>query len=53
LAKYVAAFFKISRSSVMRASSRFSRATSVVRSFRAPDPGNAPAPRVWNSRCHL
>jgi hypothetical protein len=53
LAKYAAAFFKISRSSVTRVSSRFKRAISVVRSFRAPDPGNAPAPRVWNSRCHL
>src|SRR5581483_4943987 len=53
LAKYLALFFKISRSSVMCASSRFSRAISVVRSFRVPDPGNAPAPRVWNSRCHL
>ena len=48
-----AAFFKMSRSSVTRASSRFKRVISVVCSFRAPDLGNAPAPRAWNSRCHL
>ena len=53
LAKYAAAFFKLSRSSVTRASSRFSRATSVMRSFRAPEPGNAPGPRARSSVCHL
>jgi hypothetical protein len=52
LAKYAAAFFKMSRSSVTRASSRFSRATSVVRSLRAPGPGNAVFPRVRSSVCH-
>ena len=52
VAKYAAAFFTMSRSSVTRASSRFRRVISVVRSLRAPDPGNAPAPRAWNSRCH-
>src|SRR3569832_35827 len=44
LAKYAAAFFKISRSSVTWANSRFSRLISVVRSFRAPEPGNALLP---------
>jgi hypothetical protein len=53
LAKYTAAFFKMSRSSVTRASSRFRRAISVVRALRGPEPRNAPVPRAWNSRCHL
>ncbi len=45
--------FKISRSSVTRASSRFSRVISVVRSFHAPEPGNAVVPRARSSVCHL
>ena len=53
LAKYRAAFFKMSRSSVTRASSRFSRLTSVVRSLRAPGPGKAVVPRSRTSVCHL
>src|SRR5881628_3721372 len=52
-AKYTAAFFKMSRSSVTRASSRLSRATSVVRSLRAPEPGKAATPRAFKSACHL
>src|SRR2546422_10863452 len=51
--KYTAAFFKMSRSSVTRASSRLSRATSVVRSLRAPEPGKAATPRAFKSACHL
>jgi hypothetical protein len=53
LAQYRAAFCKMSRSSVTRANSRLSRAISVVRALRAPDPGNAPTPRARNSVCHL
>src|SRR5215831_6152140 len=53
LAKYAAAFFKLSRSSVTRASSRFSRTISVIRSFRAPEPGTPQGrgPAVPSATC--
>src|SRR5213594_1978826 len=52
LAKYAAAFFKISRSSVTRASSRFSRAISAAGWACRPEPGKAP-PCAATSFCHL
>lgn len=42
LAKYAAVFISLARSSVTRANSRLSRASSAVRAFRSPEPGNAP-----------
>ena len=52
LAKYVAAFFKMSRSSVTRANSRRRRASAAAGSACRPDPGNAP-PWPATSFCHL
>ncbi len=52
LAKNTAAFFKMSRSSVTRANSRLSRASSAAGSACRPEPGNAP-PCVATSFCHL
>ena len=52
LAKYAAAFFKMSRSSVTRANSRFSRAISAAGSAGRPEPGNAP-PCAATAFCHL
>src|SRR5262245_14725163 len=52
LAKYAAAFFKNSRSSVTRANSRRSRASSAAGSACRPDSGNAP-PCAATSFCHL
>src|SRR5207237_528451 len=53
LAKYAAAFFKMSRSSVIRASSRFRRVSSSAAFACRPEPGNAPAPWVSSSAAHL
>ena len=52
LAKYAAAFLKMSRSSVTRANSRLRRASSAADSACRPEPGNAP-PCAATSFCYL
>src|SRR5687768_870020 len=52
LAKYPAAFFKMSRSSMTRANSRLRRAISAAASGCRPEPGNAP-PCAATCFCHL
>src|SRR2546422_3919392 len=47
LAKYAAAFFKMSRSSVTCANSRFRRVSSAVAFACRPEPGNAPCASSW------
>src|SRR5437016_8583449 len=53
LAKYAAAFFKMSRSSFSRAFSRRSRVSSSAASACRPEPGNAPSPWFSSSAAHL
>jgi hypothetical protein len=53
LAKYAAAFFRMSRSSLTRSNSCFNRASSLPDPTRCPDPGNAPTPFFLTSSCHL
>lgn len=52
-AKYAAAFFKMSRSSVTRASSRLSCTISESRSALRPEPWNAASPERASSVFHL
>src|SRR5437899_3897265 len=53
LAKYAAAFFKMSRSSLSRAFSRRSRMTSSSAATGCPDPGNAWPPAASSCAAHL
>ena len=53
LAKYAAAFFRMSRSSLTCSNSRLSRATSSPASLRLPGPPKAFTPRLPNCSFHL
>src|SRR5574342_440755 len=53
LAKYAAAFFRMSRSSLTRSSSLRRRAPSSLAAERGPLPGKAPAPCFVSSSFHL